>query len=319
MNKPLYSFRYYTTLGFLLLFPFFSYCQDSSIIISNKIITLKEVVVRNNLNVPGFIERVQKDTSFYKAFKNLRVLGFTALNDIRMLNKKGAVKATLQSKTRQSVANGCRSMQVINETTTGDIYDRERNWNYYTAELYAGVFFARSTICHENNIVGNSAASLKGKSGIQKHKEQLKMLLFNPGSRIPGIPFIGNKVAIFEDKLSGLYDYTIDMDNYQGQNCYLFIVSAREDLTRAEKNDIVIKNLTTWFDSQTMEIVARNYQLDYDAGVFDFDVHMQVELTRYQDLLVPKLIRYSGNWHAILKKRETGIFTATLFDFGTNL
>jgi hypothetical protein len=27
------------------------------------------------------------------------------------------------------------------------------------------------------------------------------------------------------------------------------------------------------------------------------------------------LIRYNGNWKAIFKKRERGVFTATLFDF----
>jgi hypothetical protein len=42
---------------------------------------------------------------------------------------------------------------------------------------------------------------------------------------------------------------------------------------------------------------------------------MQVEMTKVGELLVPALIRYVGNWKAITKKRERGIFTATLFDF----
>lgn len=301
---------------FLLLIPVFSLAQDSSITIEKKVITLTEVVVRNNLNVAGFIDRVRKDTSFYKAFKNLHMLGYTALNDIRMMNKKGAVEATLQSKTKQSVSNGCRSMDIISETTSGNIYDNNKNWNYYTAELYAGLFFSKGTICNENNIVKGEALGARGKSGIQKHKEQLKMLMFNPGSKIPGIPFIGDKIAIFEDGQSAYYDFVIDMDNYQGQNCYMFIVKAREDLDKSEKDNIVINKITTWFNSVTMEIVARNYDLSYDAGVYDFDVHMQVEMDKFEEYLVPKLIRYTGNWHAIFKKRENGIFTATLFDFG---
>ncbi|MBS1563365.1 MAG: hypothetical protein JST39_03205, partial [Bacteroidetes bacterium] len=63
--------------------------QDSSVNIGQKTVTLREVVVRNNLNVPNFIERVKNDTTFYKAFKNLKVLGYTSLNDIRMLDKEG--------------------------------------------------------------------------------------------------------------------------------------------------------------------------------------------------------------------------------------
>ena len=206
-------------------------------------------------------------------------------------------------------------MEVISEKNTGNIFDRKGNWNYYTAELYAGLFFTKDTVCNENNIVKGDALSASGKSGIQKHKEQLKMLIFSPGSKIPGIPFIGNKVAIFEDEESAYYDFIIDMDSYQGQNCYLFTVKARQDLTNSEKNNIVINKMTTWFNSKTMEIVARNYDLSYSAGVYDFDVHMEVEMDKFGDYLVPKLIRYSGNWHAIFKKRENGVFTATLFDF----
>ena len=300
---------------FLLILHSTAKSQDSTVTLFNKVITLKEVVVRNKLNVPDFIRRIQKDTTFYKAFKNLRVLGFTALNDIRMLDKNQQVKASLQSKTRQSVSKGCRSIELLEEHTSGNIFDRQRNWNYYTAEMYASLFFSSGVICGENNIVQGAKPAPGSRNGMAKRKEQLKMLMFNPGSRIPGIPFVGNKVAIFEDKQAALYNFTIDMDDYKGQNCYTFYISARENLTRSEKDQVVINKLTTWFNSQTMEIVARDYDLSYDAGVYDFDVQMQVELEKFGDYLVPKLIRYTGNWHAMFTKREQGVFTATLFDF----
>src|SRR6476660_8586585 len=40
---------------------------DSTIRVDKKVVTLKEVVVRSNLNVPAFIDRVKNDTSFHKA------------------------------------------------------------------------------------------------------------------------------------------------------------------------------------------------------------------------------------------------------------
>ena len=73
--------------------------------------------------------------------------------------------------------------------------------------------------------------------------------------------------------------------------------------------------MVTWFGSKTFEIVARNYDISYDAAVYDFNVQMEVEMNKFNDLLVPKLIRYNGDWHAIFKKRERGVFTATLFGF----
>src|ERR1044072_7504562 len=139
--------------GCALLVSVLAIAQDSTIIINKKIVTLKEAIVRNNLNVPGFIDRVQKDTSFYKAFKNLKIIGYTSLNDIRMLDKKGKIKASLQSRTKQTRHNNCRSMQVLKKKTSGNIYDKNNNWNYYTAELYAGLFLAKDTICGETNIV----------------------------------------------------------------------------------------------------------------------------------------------------------------------
>ncbi len=35
-------------------------------------------------------KRVEEDTTFYRAFKNLRIIGFTADNDIRVTDKRAA-------------------------------------------------------------------------------------------------------------------------------------------------------------------------------------------------------------------------------------
>jgi len=246
------------------------------------------------------------------------VLGYTSLNDIRMLDKKDEVSGSLYSRTRQHVNNGCRYTQVLEEQTSGDIYDKKHHFNYYTPGMYAGLFFAADTICGETNIVGNEAFSTSGKSGLEKHKEQLKMLFFNPGKKIPGIPFIGNKVAIFDDDVAARYDFTIDMDAFKGEMCYVFTCKPRADLTGGEKDKIVVNNMTTWFKIDTWEIVARNYDLSYNAGVYDFDVRMEVEMTKFNNYLVPKVLRYNGDWDVVMKKREKCIFTATLFDFSQN-
>jgi hypothetical protein len=280
-----------------------------------RMVNLSEVVVRSDLNVPKFLQLIKNDTTFYKAFKNLRVLGFTSLNDIRMKDKKNSIIATLESKTRQNRINGCRTMDVLEEKSSGNIYDKKNQWNYYTAELYAGLFFTQGKVCGETNIVAGIERNVQNKKGLDKHKEQLKMMFFNPGKRIPGIPFIGDKLDIFDADVAQYCDFTIDMGDYNGQQCYIFSIKTRNDLTSSEKNKIVFDNITTWFNSKTMEIVARNYDLSYDAAVYDFDVHMEVQMTKFDNFLVPQTIRYTGNWDVAFKKRERGVFTATLFDF----
>jgi hypothetical protein len=99
-----------------------------------KMVSLSEVLIRTDLNVARFINQVKNDTTFYKAFRNLHLLGFTAWNDIRVKDKKGTIKASLQSKTKQLRSKGCRTMQVLDENSSGNFYNSDSGYNCYTAE-----------------------------------------------------------------------------------------------------------------------------------------------------------------------------------------
>lgn len=271
--------------------------------------------MRSDLNVASFIKRVKEDTTFHKAWRSLHLVGFTSLNDIRILDKNRNLKASLQSKTRQNRSGDCRTMDVLDEKVTGDFYDKNGGYNYYTAELYAGFLFSKGSVCGENNIVKGIDFSVKSKKGLAKHKEQLKILFFDPGKKVPGIPFIGDKIDIFDPDRAQYYDFSIDQGDYEGQSCYIFSIKAKDKSNGGKKGKIVIDNMVTWFNAKTMEVMARNYDMSYNAGVYDFDVHMEVQMTRFGKYIVPKIIRYTGNWDIIFKKRERGVFTATLFDF----
>jgi hypothetical protein len=296
------------------LFPLIPLAQaknDTAVLVDKKVITLSEVVVDNKLNVAAFITHIKNDSSFYKAFRNLRILNFSAINDIRMNNNREEAKATLHSKTKQWRTGNCRRMQTLEEQVTGNFYDESHNYNYYTAQLYASLFFTKDSVCGEDNIVTGRTFNTAGKSGMEKNKEQLKMLFFNPGKKINGIPFISNKTPIFEDEMAGNYDMNIDFDQHNGINCYIF----KQTVKPENKSNVVIDEMTTWFNEKTFDVMARNYSLSYNAGVYDFKVNMEVEMTTFGEYLVPSLLRYTGNWKAIFKPRERGIFTATLFDF----
>ena len=301
-------------LGLIFSFinPLFSQkLKDTTVKVNDNYITLSEIVVSSRLNVASFVERIRNDTTFYKAFRNLRVIGYTSLNDIRMLDPNDKLVASLLSKTRQIRVRNCRKMQVLDQKTFGNIYDKNGNFNYYTAELYAGLFFTKDSVCGETNIIKGFQFSTKRLNGIEKHKEQLKMLFFNPGKKISGLPFISDKTEIFDPSMAGNYDMSIDMANHNGTSCYVFKIKSKD----SRRSHVVVDEMTTWFDAKSFEILARNYSISYSAGIYDFDVNMEVQMTKVGDLLVPALLRYNGNWKVIFKKREHGVFTATLFDY----
>ncbi len=302
------------TFFFITMFYcFFASAQktDTSIVVGNKVIFLDEVVVGRKLDVPAFVQYVKSDTSFYKAFKNLRFVNYSAINDIRMNKKDGTAKATYFSKSKQIYANRCRSLEQTEVASTGDFFNENNQYNYYTAEMYASLFFTKGTICNEENIIKPGDLDASGKKGMDKHRAQLKVLFFNPGRKIKGIPFISNKTGILDDDMAQHYDFSIEREQFKGTWCYVFKQKVKPD----SKSYVVVDEMTTWFDDATMEIRARNYSLSYSATVYDFEVRMEVEITKVGKLLVPNLIRYYGSWKALFKDRERGVFTATLNDF----
>lgn len=306
-------------IKWVLVFIFIQLClqlsaQDSVFKADGQNFTLTDAIVRNHFDYKDILNRIKQDTSFYKAFKTLRTIGYSSYNHIEMRDKNEKMQASLNSKTIQNKLGGCRTMEVLEEKITGNLRNKKGEYNYTTPALYASLFFTKGRICDETNIVSGKNRKITG-SGIDKAKEQLKMLFFNPGKKIAGIPFIGNKLDLYDASAHELYDYKLDYVEYHGQLVYVFDVQPKADLGFFAKDRVVVDQMTTWFHPKTLEVLGRNYSLSYKAGVYDFNVQMEVEMTYFNGQLVPKILRYKGNWDVLFKDRERGIFTATLFDY----
>ena len=310
----IYSRKFILTYAMLLLVSMKMFAQDTTINESGQNFTLSDAIVRNHFDYKEILKRIKEDTSFYKAFKTLRTIGYSSYNHIEMKDKNETVLATLNSKTKQTRKDNCRTMEVLEEQTTGNLRNAAGEYNYVTPSLYASLFFTKGVVCGETNIVAGKKRVVQG-SSMEKAKEQLKMLFFNPGKKIPGIPFIGNKLDLYDESAHELYDYKLDYVDYHGQLAYVFDVQPKQDLGFFAKDRVVVDQMITWFNPKTLEVLGRNYSLSYKAGVYDFNVQMEVEMTYFNGQLVPKILRYKGNWDIIFKKRENGLFTATLFDF----
>lgn len=273
-------------------------------------ILLDQVVVKDvqqGFDIARFVAWVKEDTTFYKAFKTLRLMSYTMYNDIEVLDRKGNVKASLNSMCRQIYENRCRRMEVQREKVTGDFYTRKRNYNYYTAKLYAHLFFTEGLQCNENNVVGNK----RQYKGTEKYEEQLRILIFNPGQRIRGIPGIGDNVALFEQPTMDKYQFRLSRETLLEDDCYVFKAKPKPEYA----DEVVINELKTWIRVSDRAILARDYSLSFNTLIYDFDVVMKVKLKPVGKQLVPYEISYRGNWDAVTKPREIATFTAIFTDF----
>lgn len=302
------------TLFFLLLF--FSgpgiRAQQPDTSIFHFPLQMDEITVqasKSGFDVADFIRRVQTDTTFYKAFRSLRITPHAIENDIKIFDKKGKVAASLHSHTLQSVSNGCRSMHTEKEQTTGRFYKRNGDYRYYTASLYAYLFFTEGKVCGETDIVKGSLESRES-GGLGKSKYQLKQLMFNPGSKVQGVPFMGDRAAIFEPSQSRKYDFKLLSVALNGEDCWLFQAVPKPEYLR----DVVYNEFSTWFRKSDYAILARNYALSFSTAVYDFDVRIKARMTQAQGRLLPLRLDYEGNWRVVTKGRERAKFTA-IFEY----
>src|SRR5690606_17105350 len=114
------------------------------------------------------------------------------------------------------------------------------------------------SVCGEDDIVAG-AMEVRDKGQLEKSKYQLKQLIFNPGSKVAGVPFMGDKAAIFDPDVAKLYDFQLLSQEYAGEECFVFKAVPK----KGNEEDVVYKELYTWFRKSDYAILARDYTLSY--------------------------------------------------------
>lgn len=277
-----------------------------------RVIYLDSFVVtakKKGFSTESFIKKVREDKTFYQAFRNLRFVNYKSDNQITFYNKKYREKANYSSKTQQWSDGKCRITHFLEEQASPKFFKR-KDYRYYTAKLYDKVFFSKDTVCDQPN----SPAYDENAKGIHKHYQELKKLIFEPGTKVD-VPFIGKKMALFDEKMTEYYDYSIRIQPYKNVECYVFTAKVKEEFQAKKRGKTVIKYMETFFERNSFQILARNYHLVYYGAVFNFDVEMSVQLTKKGNKYLPELVEYDGRWDIPLKKPEIAKFKARLYDF----
>ncbi len=261
---------------------------------------------RQGFDPEEFIQYVLEDESFYRAFQNLRRVSYVADNKITLYNRKGKIKADYKSKTQQESDGRCRTMTTLEESFSGKFYKgKNKEYQYYTAKLFDKIFYTNGTVCSEKKSQNSHISQIKAPEGkIEKHVFELKKLIFQPGMKAD-VPVIGNRTAIFSEKMHPYYRYSLISKAYEEIDCYAFIASPKQEYPT---EDTVIKYMETYFEKSNFQVVARNYWLKYSGALFSFDVKMKIRLTKLGDTYLPTSVEYDGFWDVPLKTAERAKF-----------
>lgn len=257
------------------------------------------------LDLEGFMRQVKEDTTFLHAFLNMRFWPHAVEGTLTVRNKGEKERATLYRKGRLLREGAAAMLAVDSEVITGRLLDRKGRMRYLTAELYDDLFWPKGG-WHADNTVATYAQGGRGSGRIATYKEELKRFMFNPGQEIASVPFIGDKLALFDPAMARYYDFGIGTSFRNGHTCWEFTATAKDSLgtARVKENATVIKSMRTWFDQGTMVVIAREYRIAHASLVLDFDIAIQVDNQVVEGELVPTYIGYDGDWDIPMHKRE---------------
>ena len=76
--------------------------------------------------------------------------------------------------------------------------------------------------------------------------------------------------------------------------------------------------MKSYFDKETMNVLKREYQLKYKSVILDFDITMDVRNIMLAGRLLPKYVRYDGQWDIPFKKAEVIKFTIDNYKWKNN-
>ncbi len=263
-------------------------------------VSMDSFVVKSGFDVNAFIRRVKNDTTFYKAFRSMHLIPFTAQNSVEVYHKtKNTIVAAEYIETEQEINKKCRITKILKQSTSGNYIKRNGEYNYYTSSLFNYLFIPQNIVCNEDDVV-NGRKYQPAKTKLEKNKEELKLLIFNPGSKVNGVPFMADRASIFEADEAKKYNFYITQATYEGHPCFVFKITPKE----AYRHKVLYNELTTWFRKSDYSILSRHYSLSYSTLLYDFDVTMNVSTTSINGKLYPVHITYNGNWHIFTQKRE---------------
>ena len=190
-------------------------------------------------------------------------------------------------------------MTVLEKEESGDLYKKDGKYQLYTLQMFDYIFMNN----YNSDFVSKGGAVVGKDEG---YKDKLKTLVFTPGRKVSGIPFISGKTEIFSPDLRQFYDYQFARGTYLDSiPVYRFKITQKRS---SADDDVMEKEITTIFDTRTFQILGRYIDMKFHNFLFSFDVQMNIECNNFNGQLLPTKITYQGNWDIPFHKTERASF-----------
>lgn len=258
---------------------------------------------KSPLDIEDFIELILADTSYYRAFKNLKMQNLMIDHQINYYNKKTRKLAACKSITLQKFQDSLRSNEQIKLSTSGNFF-KNQDFNYYTSKIIDEIFYTKTAIIEKESAID---FDYKTNRSIAYQINQLKKVIFKPGTQID-VPILGNKLSIFSKKMRKYYDYKLRGEHMDtDSSIYLFSITLKPKFEKSSAKTIV-KSLITTFDAKSFQVLKRSYHFAHKTALYKFDFRINALLQKKENKYYPLSIYYNGYWKLLGKKIEKANF-----------
>lgn len=253
------------------------------------------------------MEIIQQDQNYLQAFRNLHLLPYSATHQQSFFRRNEGTLPRHRSKTSQAVRGLCRCILFDSKKESRKFRRSNGKYHFYISRLYGKAFFTRDTICADTQWESDTNQDV---SGIDKHSQELKRFIFQPGQEVE-LPFIGKRSAVFSERMRSLYRYTLRRDTLD----FLFTVQAKDVArTAGQDNTTIIKFMEPYFGATSFQVVKRRYLLQYAGTLFSFDVYREADIAQRRDRYVPIRVFYHGKWYIPTRRIESCDFEMRMLE-----
>ena len=264
--------------------------------------------VKDGFSVDEFIHYVKTDTTFYQGFKNLRYYNHDFHSELKVLKGNGDIVGFLYREGKYSISNNLLTVSVDSSYNEGKIYNKKGKYRYYTPEFFDEIFFPKDTISVTKN-ARNRKKEIKNEN--EQNEQDAKTIVFNIGSANveTGNSKKKKKLAVFDIDMQKYYDYLISQEIFRDTlECYSFTVRMKEGLDNKDEEQVLIRELVSYFDKKTFNVMYRKYIMTYRYWLIDLDITIEVFMDYELDVLIPSYIHYDGYWDIPFSKPEYAEF-----------
>lgn len=281
------------------------------------------------LTIQDLMNVIKKDNSLIKSFYDMRKYDFHSKNSIRVFDKKDRLVGEEEREMRHFFVDSLLYHETLNKKVNGNLYGKNGEANYSSLQIFNYTLQDDTTWINqgkryrqeEEDRLKNMTEKEKRKYFKKQEKYQKKTFEFkidssdSDESRFKDLPFLDDKLAIFEPEMERKYNFKMHLGTSKyGEDSYIFLAIPK----RPQKDETVIKRLEVCIKKGDLNILGYSLDLKYYSFLADFEILFDTNIQKVEEHYLPVDLFLDVKIDVIMMSEERFKWNANAYSFISN-